>query len=182
MNETFQIIINTSLLRELSKSKLLTYYGKFYYVNDEDLTNEEKIKSNLLDLLDWDTNGDSGLELFCSRFESIKKSDLKELITFILNNSDEIIKRSKEEVKLRKLEHQKVIRNSYEILEDKRKTHFCDENYKVNPYGKPAKETIYKGRIYKSRQECMYKEGLTKNQLYQYLKKHEGSKNNKNDS
>jgi hypothetical protein len=178
MNETFQIIINTSLLRELSKSKLLTYYGRFYYVDNEDLTNEEKIRSNLLDLLDWDTNGDSGLELFCSRFESIKRSDLKELVKFILNNTDEIIKRSKKEFKLRELEHQKVIRTHFEILEDKRKKHFCDENYEVNPYGKPAKETIYEGRRYKSRQECMYKEGLTKAQLYKYLKKHETNKNN----
>ena len=47
---------------------------------------------------------------------------------------------------------------------------FTDSNYKVSGRGKKAKPCIYEGKEYKSRQECMYKEGLTKYQLWIYLK------------
>ena len=170
-----QLIVNTSLLREIDSSKLLTYYGKHCYFSEEDLMDDIKIRSNLEDLLDWDKNGDLGLALYCSKFESLKRSDIERLVKFIKNNTKEIRERSKSFIKLKKLENKKIIQDRETKIEEKRKAHFCDENYKVNPYGKKAKPTIYEGRVYRSRQEAMYKEGITKNQLYQYLKKHEGS-------
>lgn len=173
MTDNFQIVVNSTLLREFPKNIFLLYYARFYYKSDEDLTNEGVIQNNIKDLLDWDANGDSGLEIFCSKFESLKRRDLKTLTDYIINKAEEIKKKAKEPIKLRELEHYKVIRSEQEKQEEKIKEHFCDENYEANPYGKPAKVTIYEGRVYKSRQECMYKEGLTKNQLYQYLKKHE---------
>ena len=173
MIDDFQIVINTSLLREFPKSKFLLCYAKFYYLTDEDISSEGKIQENIVDLLDWDKHGDSGLEIFCSRFESIKRRDLKMLVQYVLDNVNEIKRLSKKYIELRALENQKVIRTNEEILEEKMKKHFCAEDYEVNPYGKPAKKTIYKGRVYKSRQECMYKEGITKAQLYKYLKKNE---------
>lgn len=173
MIDNFQFVVNSTLLREFPKNLFLLYYAKFYYIDDDDLTNDEKIKQNIIDLLDWDANGDSGLEVFCSRFESLKRNDVAELVKYIKDNSKQIIEKSKESTKIRALEHKKVIREQEEIKEEKMKEHFCNEDYEPNPYGKPAQETVYEGRIYKSRQECMYKEGLTKNQLYQYLKKHE---------
>ena len=174
----FQIVINTSLLREVSKSKILNYYAHFYYIDEKDLTDRNVIKDNILNLFDWDANGDSGLAVFCSKFESIKRYDLDDIIQFIIDNAEEIKLKSKENHKLRTLEQKKLILTSDQLSEQRKIDHFCDENYEVNPYGKPAKVTIYEGRVYKSRQECMYKEGITKNQLYQYLKKHEKSQNN----
>ena len=47
---------------------------------------------------------------------------------------------------------------------------FTNENYTVSGRGKKAKTCVYKGREYKSRQECIYKERITKYQLYEYLK------------
>lgn len=176
--EYFQIVINTSLLREVSKSKILNYYAHFYYFDELDLTDENRIKDNLLNLFDWDMNGDSGLGVFCSKFESVKRKDLDRITKYILENANKIRKLSKEHFKERVLNFNKLILTKDEISEQKKKDHFCNKNYEVNPYGKPAKVTVYKGRVYKSRQECMYKEGITKNQLYQYLKTHESTQNN----
>ena len=77
---------------------------------------------------------------------------------------------SRSHVKEKKLESIKVINDSIE----KKKLHnierFTSEDYKVSGRGKKARPCIYEGREYKSRQECMYKEGLTKYQLWKYLK------------
>ena len=45
--DLFQIVINTSLLREIKKSTILSKYTKYCYVSEEDLTDPIKIKANL---------------------------------------------------------------------------------------------------------------------------------------
>ena len=170
----FQFVVNSCLLREFSKQKFIIEYAKHCYFSDEDLENEEKIRNNILTLLDWDKNGDTGLGVFCSKFESLKRKDLELLVQFIQDNSKEIIARDDRFYSEKKqLENTKFIKSEIEKKEDKKRERFCDENYTVSGVGKKARVTVYEGRVYQSRQECMYKEGLTKNQLYQYLKKHE---------
>lgn len=164
-----QLVINSELLREIDESKLLNYYAKLCYITNEDLTEDNKIQSNLKKLLDWDENGDLGLALYCSKFESLKRRDIEMLISFIKSNIREIKARSKESIKIRNLENKKIVLSNEEKSEELRKKHFTDEHYRPNPFGKKAKPTLYKGKWYKSRQECMYKEGITKNQLYKYL-------------
>ena len=165
-----QLVVNVNLLRELDERKLINSYARFIYNSEEDITNETKIQQNLEELLDWDKNGDNGLGFYCSKFEKIKKKDWKFLINFIKDNGGEIEFLSRSYVKERKLKSTKVVNT---VLENRKKHNierFTDSNYKVSGRGKKARPCIYKGREYKSRQECMYKEGLTKYQLWIYLK------------
>ena len=165
-----QLVVNVNLLRELDERKLINSYARFIYNSEEDITNETKIQQNLEELLDWDKNGDNGLGFYCSKFEKIKKKDWKFLINFIKDNGEEIEFLSRSYVKERKLKSTKVVNT---VLENRKKHNierFTDSNYKVSGRGKKARPCVYEGREYKSRQECMYKEGLTKYQIWKYLK------------
>lgn len=168
-----QLVVNVNLLREIDERKLINAYARFMYNSEEDITNDIKIKDNLIQLLDWDENGDEGLGLYCSKFEEIKRRDWEFLINFIKENGYEISKLAlyRKFPEKRELENQKIINDALE----KKKLHnierFTDENYSVSGRGKPAKSCEYNGKIYSSRQECMYKEGITQNQLYRYLEK-----------
>ena len=166
-----QLVINTNLLREIDERKLINAYARFVYDNEEDTSNDARIKENLIQLLDWDENGDNGLGIYCSKFESLKEKDWNKLIQFIKENHSEIKQLAYSPVKYRKLESIKVINDAIEAKEQHNLERFTDSNYEVSGRGKKAKSCIYEGRKYLSRQECMYKEGITKNQLYQYLKK-----------
>lgn len=166
-----QLVINTNMLREIDERKLINAYARFLYNDEEDVTDNVRIKDNLVELLDWDENGDDGLGIYCSKFESIKKKDWNALINFIKENHHEIKSLSYNSVKERKLESIKVVNSFIESKEQHNKERFTDSNYKVSGRGKKAKSCIYEGREYKSRQECIYKEGLTKYQLYNYLEK-----------
>lgn len=165
-----QLVVNTNLLREIDERKLINAYAHFMYNNEEDISNDTIIKNNLIQLFDWDENGDDGLGIYCSKFESIKRKDWERLIQFIKNNRYEIELLSRPSVKEKKLESIKIVNDALEAKEQHNIERFTDENYKVSGRGKKAKTCIYNGREYKSRQECIYKEGLTKYQLYQYLK------------
>ena len=165
-----QLVINTNMLREIDERKLINAYARFEYNDERDVTDDNLIKSNLVQLLDWDENGDDGLGIYCSKFESIKRKDWERLIQFIKNNRYEIELLSRPSVKEKKLESIKIVNDALEAKEQHNIERFTDENYKVSGRGKKAKTCIYNGREYKSRQECIYKEGLTKYQLYQYLK------------
>ena len=165
-----QLVINTNLLREIDERKLINAYARFMYNDEEDTNNDIKIRNNIEQLFDWDINGDNGLGVYCSKFESIKRKDWDRLIQFIKENRHEIKLLSYSEVKERKLESIKVVNDAIQAKEQHYKERFTDENYKVSGRGKKAKTCIYEGREYKSRQECMYKEKLTKAQLYNYLK------------
>ena len=148
-----QLVVNVNLLREIDERKLINAYARYVYKDEEDISNEIKIKENLIQLLDWDKNGDNGLGFYCSKFESIKRKDWDFLINFIKENSFDIKKIA-----------------FYPAKEKNKKQRFNDVNYKVSGRGKKAKPCIFEGRHYKSRQECIYKENITKNQLYNYLK------------
>ena len=167
-----QLIINTSLLRELDERKLLNAYAHYFYESENDVDNEIKIKDNLIKLLDWDVNGDNGLGIYCSKFEEIKRKDWEILINFIKENYHEIRTIAIQEgyLKSRQLTHEKVIKDFIATKEAHNVERFSDENYTVSGRGKKARPCIYEGREYKSRQECIYKEGMTKHQLYEYLK------------
>lgn len=171
MSGTIQLIINSILLRELDERKLINAYARFVYNSEKDTEEDALIRQNLEVLLDWDVKGDDGLGIYCSRFESIKRKDWKFLIDFIKENAYEIRKLSYTPRTEREKEIRKVILSAIERKEKLKAEHFSDENYKVTKRGKPAKPCNYKGRIYKSRQECVYKEGITQNQLYRYLEK-----------
>lgn len=166
-----QLVVNTNLLREIDERKLINTYARLLYFNEEDTSNDVKIKENLKQLLDWDINGENGLGIFCSKFESIKRKDWTILIQFIKSNHSEIKRLSYSAVKKKKLESLKIIHSALESKEEKRKTHFTDENYSVSGRGKKARPCIYEGKVYTSRQECMYKEGISQSQLYRYLEK-----------
>ena len=169
MNE-IQLVVNVNLLREIDERKLINAYARHMYNDEKDVTDDIQIKENLIQLLDWDENGDDGLGIYCSKFESIKEKDWIRLIQFIKENHHEIKSISFYPTKKRKLESIKVIND---VIENKKKHNterFTDSNYKVSGRGKKARPCIYEGREYKSRQECMYKEGLTKYQLWIYLK------------
>lgn len=153
------------MLREIDEHKLLSKYARLFYRSDEDINNEDIIKNNLIKLLDWDKSGDNGLGFYCGKFENIKRKDWEFLINFIKSNSQTIKSIGLDDNV--KLEEFKLIKTELEKKEEKIKQHFIDENYKVKR--KSAKPCIYEGKTYKSRQECMYKEGLTKAQLYKYL-------------
>lgn len=165
-----QLVINTSLLREIDERKLINAYARFMYNDEKDTTDDVQIKENLIQLLDWDKNGDNGLGIYCSKFESIKEKDWKILINFIKENHHEIKSISSIPVKKRKLESLKIVNDIIEAKKQHNKERFTSDNYQVSGRGKKAKPCIYEGKKYKSRQECMYKEGLTKYQLWIYLK------------
>ena len=164
------LVVNVNLLREIDERKLINTYAHFMYNDEKDISDEVQIKENLIQLLDWDKNGDNGLGIYCSHFESIKNKDWNKLITFIKENHHEIKVLSYSDVKNRKLESIKIINDALQAKEKHYLERFTDENYKVSGRGKKAKPCIYEGRSYKSQQECMYKEGITKYQLYKYLK------------
>lgn len=164
------LVVNVNLLREIDERKLINAYAHFMYNDEKDISDEVQIKENLIQLLDWDKNGDNGLGIYCSHFESIKNKDWNKLITFIKENHHEIKVLSYSNVKNRKLESIKIVNDALQAKEKHYLERFTDENYKVSGRGKKAKPCIYEGRSYKSQQECMYKEGITKYQLYKYLK------------
>lgn len=166
-----QFVINTELLRELDERKLINAYARHVYNDEIDVTDDIQIKTNLIELLDWDKNGEQGLEIYCSKFEGIKNKDWERLIQFIKENHHEIKSLAYNPLREKKLESIKIVNSILENKEKHNKERFTDENYQVSGRGKKAKSCIYEGREYKSRQECIYKEGLTKNQLYRYLEK-----------
>ena len=168
-----QLIINTSLLREIDERKLINAYAHYFYENSDDVEIDIRIKDNLNKLLDWDINGANGLGIYCGKFEEIKRKDWDFLIKFIKDNSYEIknIASCEGYLKSRQLTYEKIIRDYMAEKETHNQERFTDENYTVSGRGKKARPCVYEGREYKSRQECMYKEGLTKGQLYAYLKK-----------
>jgi len=165
-----QLVVNVNLLRELDERKLINAYARFMYNDEKDTTDDVQIKENLIQLLDWDENGDNGLGVYCSKFEKIKRKDWEFLINFIKENSYEIELLSRSHVKEKRLESIKVINDVFETKKQHNIKRFTDENYQVSGRGKKARPCIYEGREYKSRQECMYKEGLTKYQIWKYLK------------
>ena len=165
-----QLVINTTLLREIDERKLINAYARFVYNDEEDTSNDIRIKENLIQLLDWDENGDNGLGIYCSKFESLKERDWIKLTNFIKENHHEIKSIAYSPIKERKLESIKIVNDFLKAKEQHNIKRFSDENYKVSGRGKKAKTCIYKGREYKSRQECIYKENITKNELYKYLK------------
>ena len=165
-----QLVVNVNLLREIDERKLINAYARFMYNNEKDTTDDTQIKENLIQLLDWDKNGDNGLGIYCSKFESIKKKDWIFLINFIKENSYEIELLSRPFVKEKKLESIKIINDIIESKKQHNKERFTSKDYQVSGRGKKARPCTYEGREYKSRQECMYKEGLTKYQLWIYLK------------
>ena len=165
-----QLIVNVNLLREIDERKLINAYAKKVYESKVDVEDDDIIKINLTKLFDWDINGDNGLGVYCGKFESLKRKDWEKLIQFIKENSYEIELLSRPYVKEKRLESIKVINDVFETKKQHDINRFTDENYQVSGRGKKARPCIYEGREYKSRQECMYKEGLTKYQLWIYLK------------
>ena len=165
-----QIVINTTMLREIDERRLINAYARLIYETEVDITDDNVIKVNLIKLFDWDINGDNGLGVYCGKFESIKRKDWPILIQFIKDNGYEIEQISRKPLKEKRLENIKIINDILEKKELHNIERFTDENYEVSGRGKKAKPCIYEGREYKSRQECMYKEGLTKYQIWKYLK------------
>ena len=163
------LVVNTNLLREIDERKLILAYARLIYNDESDLT-DEKIKENLIRLLDWDINGDNGLGIYCGKFESIKKRDWIKLINTIKENQDDIISASKPYCKQRRIEDLKIVNNYLETKEEHNKSRFSDSNYEVSGRGKKARPCVYNGKTYKSRQECIYKENIKKSHLYKYLK------------
>ena len=159
------------MLREIDERKLINAYARFMYIDEKDVTEDIQIKTNLIELFDWDINGDNGLGIYCGKFESIKKKDWIKLIQFIKENHHEIKEISYTPNKERKLKSIKIVNTFLEEKEKHNIERFTDKNYSVSGRGKKAKTCIYEGREYKSRQECIYKEGITKYQLYCYLQK-----------
>ena len=165
-----QLVVNVELLREIDERKLINAYARLIYEKESDITDDNVIKVNLINLFDWDINGDNGLGIYCGKFESIKRKDWDILIQFIKDNGYEIEKISRTPLKEKKLENIKIINNFLEAKKQHNIERFTDNNYQVSGRGKKAKPCVYEGREYKSRQECMYKEGLTKYQIWKYLK------------
>jgi len=165
------VVVNVNLLREIDERKLIRAYARYMVNNESDYSDDVIIRENLKKLLDWDVNGDNGLAIYCSKFEKLKEKDWIKLIQFIKENHYEIKSLSGSFIKERTLESIKVINDAIEAKEFREKERCSDENYKVSGRGKKARSCIYDGREYKSRQECMYKEGITKNKLYQYLRR-----------
>jgi hypothetical protein len=165
-----QLVINTTLLRELDERKLINAYARYMYNDELDTTDDIRIRENLIQLFDWDINGDNGLGIYCSKFESLKEKDWIRLVEFIKENHHEIKSIAYTPNKERKLESIKVVNDAIEAKKIHNKERFTSENYEVSGRGKKARPCVYEGREYKSRQECMYKEGLTKYHLWKYLK------------
>ena len=166
-----QLVVNTNMLREIDERKLINAYARFMYIDEKDVTEDIQIKTNLIELFDWDINGDNGLGIYCGKFESIKKKDWIKLIQFIKENHHEIKSIAYYPSKEKKLKSIKIINDAIQNKELHNIQRFTDKNYQVSGRGKKAKTCIYEGREYKSRQECIYKEGISKYQLYEYLKK-----------
>ena len=164
-----QLVINTNMLREIDERKLINAYARYEYESEKDVTEDISIQNNLIQLFDWDINGDKGMGIYCGKFESIKRKDWDILIQFIKDNHYEITRIAQIYLKEKRLENIKVINSILEAKEERNRERFTDENYQVSGRGVKAKTCIYKGREYKSRQECIYKEGITKRQLYRYL-------------
>ena len=165
-----EIVVNSNLLREIDERKLINHYARLSYYDISDITDEIKIRKNLEDILNWDVYGDRGLKVYCGKFESLKEKDWTFLIELIKANSEEIKHISYRTIKAKRAEKKKVIDNFFESKEQHQIERFTDENYTVSGRGKKARPCVYEGKEYKSRQECMYKEGITRNQLYKYLK------------
>ena len=165
-----QLVVNVNLLREIDERKLINAYARHVYNDEIDVTDDIQIKTNLIELLDWDKNGEQGLEIYCSKFEGIKNKDWKRLIQFIKENHHEIKSLAYNPLREKKLESIKVISSAIEKKEQHNIERFTDENYQVSGRGRKAKTCIYNGREYKSRQECIYKERISKHTLYTYLK------------
>lgn len=157
------LVINTILLREIDENKLIKSYANHYYFNQDDVVNDIKIKQNLEELLDWDKTGDNGLALYCGKYESIKRKDWEVLINLIKTKCPKL---KANPIPLNK---SKEIKTLEELQEKKNKERYTNSNYQLSNIGKPAKSCNYKGKIYKSRLECMYKENITKAELYKYL-------------
>lgn len=166
-----QLVINSNLLREIDDRKLINRYARSCYENEESVTNDTLIQQNLTELLDWDANGDNGIPVFCSKFESIKRRDWSRLVQFIKDNAYEIELLSRDSVKRKKLESRKIIKDRATKKEEHNKELFTNPNYKVSGRGRKARPCVYEGRVYKSRFECQYKEGLSQSQLYRYLER-----------
>lgn len=165
-----QLVINTNMLREIDERKLINTYARLFYDSEEDVTNDVVIRNNLDQLFDWDINGDNGLGIYCSKFEKIKRKDWDKLVQFIKENHHEIKNIASGPRKARRLESIKIINDAVKAIEKRNKDRCLLEDYEVSGRGKKAKTCIYEGREYQSRLECRYKENLTKNQLYRYLK------------
>lgn len=164
-----QLVVNSNLLREIDESELIRKYAKFCYKDNESVTSELVIKTNLKNLLDWDKN--NSIPIFCSKFESIKRKDITRLTKFIIENGQEIIRTFNAQYKRgQNLEIENTVKEFLKVKEQKIAENYLDPNYKVSGRGKKAKPCTYKGRTYLSRSECQYKEGITKGQLYKYLK------------
>jgi len=164
-----QLIVNVNLLREIDERKLIRAYARFMYNSEIDVTDDIVITQNLINLLDWDKNGDNGLGIYCGKFESLKRKDIKRMIDLIKTNKFEIKNLSYSPRKVRRLENIKKIFTEQELKEQHNREVFTDENYKETKRGKKAVPCEYHGKIYLSRQECQYKEGITKAELYRYL-------------
>lgn len=164
-----QLVINVNLLREIDERKLIRAYARYIYESEVDVTDDNIISQNLINLLDWDKNGDNGLGIYCGKFESLKRKDMKILIDFIKTNKYEIEIISRTFINERKLENIKKIFTETELKEQHNREVFTNENYQETKRGKKAVPCEYHGKIYKSRQECQYKEGITKAELYRYL-------------
>ena len=165
-----QLVVNVELLREIDERKLINAYARFMYNDEKDTTDDIQIKENLIELFDWDKNGDNGLGVYCSHFESIKDRDWEVLINFIKENRHEIKTISYGPAKARRLESIKVVNDAIEAKKQYNIERFTAEDYKVSGRGKKAKPCEYMGVIYKSRQECEYKTGVSRYKLYKYLK------------
>lgn len=164
-----QLVVNVNLLREIDERKLINAYARHMYNDESDTNDDDKIKENLIQLLDWDINGDNGLGIYCGKFESIKRRDWPVLIQFIKDNRKEILNLSYIPKKKRKLESIKLVLSEIERKKKKTTEHYLDENYKLGNRGVPNKPCNYKGKTYQSRRECWEKEGITQAELYKYL-------------
>ena len=171
----FQFVVNANLLRELDERKLINAYARLIYINEEDLTEDNIIRSNLQTILDWDKTGNNGLGIYCGKFESLKRKEFDNLVQFIKINSTEIKNIASQYNKKKRIELKKHIDNTLEAKERRNFERCTNENYQVSGRGKKAKPIFYNGTWYKSQQECIYKEGITKHQLYKYLKDEKNS-------
>ena len=129
-----QLVIKTSLLRELDEYKLVEAYAHLVYVDSTDVENDIKIKDNLIKILDWDVNGDNGFALYCSKFEDLKRKDWKKLISLIKINKDDIIRISKNKSQ-QALQNIKEVHSYLENEEAKKIKRYSNINYTVSGRG-----------------------------------------------
>lgn len=156
----------------MSERVLIHRYAHYFYRSPEDGNNDTVIRQNLEKLLDADGEGGGlGVAVYCSRFESIKKRDWKRLINFIKKNAREIKILSYVPAKQDRIREAQEIRLMLKEKRKRRSKRF--DNYKISGRGKKAIPCVYEGRHYLSREECMFRENITKRALYTYLKEHE---------